>query len=95
MPNWAGGGPGDYLEVWDMGPAAAAPVSVGPPNPSLLLPSAAPPDVKPTPSDLRIALDRNKIFLIPPEGEYTGRKNYQTFGLNVTMPNIPLYRGIF
>ena len=65
MPNWAGGGPGDYLEVWDMGPAAAAPVSVGPPNPSLLLPSAAPPDVKPTPSDLRIRDVTILVFLEP------------------------------
>ena len=38
---------------------------------------------------VQLALDRNKIFLIPPEGEYSGQKNYRTFGLNRTIPNIP------
>ena len=57
MPNWTGGGPGDYLEVWDMGPAAAA-ANAGP---NLTLLTSAPPDVKPTPSDLRMALNVEPI----------------------------------
>ena len=42
-----------------------------------------------------VALDRNKIFLIPPEGEYSGHKNYRTFGLNGTKQNIPPHSGLF